>query len=80
MRLIDADAFDAIINDDGTIDEYATETARNAMLIMPTVDAVPVVRCRDCKHNGNGYFAGCPVRNVKSPNDFCAWAERKDND
>lgn len=42
MRLIDADVFDAIINDDGTIDVYATETARNAMLSMPTVDAVPV--------------------------------------
>ena len=42
------------------------------------VDAVEVVRCKDCKHYGSGYFAGCPVRNVKSPNDFCAWAERKE--
>ena len=50
MRLIDADVFDAIINDDGTIDVYATETARNAMLSMPTVDAVPVIRCKDCIH------------------------------
>lgn len=39
---------------------------------------VKVIRCKDCRHYGNGYFAGCPVRNVKSPNDFCAWAERKE--
>ena len=36
----------------------------------------PLIRCKDCKHYGDGYFAGCPVRNVKSPNDYCAWAER----
>ena len=37
-----------------------------------------VIRCKDCKHYGNGYFAGCPVRNVKSPDDYCCWAERKE--
>ena len=37
-----------------------------------------LIRCKDCKHYGNGYFCRCPVRNVKSPNDFCAWAERKE--
>lgn len=42
MRLIDADIFDAIVNDDGTIDENATETVKNAMLAIPAVDAVPV--------------------------------------
>lgn len=37
-----------------------------------------LVRCKDCKHNGYGYFSRCPVRNIKSPDDFCSWAERKE--
>ena len=89
MRLIDADAFDAIINDDGTIDEYATETARNAMLIMPTVDAVPVIRCKDCKFS-KAYYHGsesnlgmftylCTQGLCKNADDYCSRAERKDN-
>lgn len=79
MRLIDADAFDAIINDDGTIDEYATETARNAMLIMPTVDAVPVVRCRDCRYYGERMVSGFWSCSRKEgctrtlPEGFCGW-------
>ena len=85
MRLIDADVFDAIINDDGTIDVYATETARNAMLIMPTVDAVPVVRCRECirwRHSKTNTAAKvCDWdRYEKTENDFCSWAKRKDDD
>jgi len=84
-RLIDADAFDAIINDDGTIDEYATETARNAMLIMPTIDAVPVVRCKDCKLLGH-YSDGVPFCDHPDglacidPDDYCSRAERRADD
>ena len=39
-------------------------------------DGDMLIRCKDCKHYGDGYFAGCPVRNVKSPDNFCSWAER----
>lgn len=80
MRLIDADVFDAIINDDGTIDVYATETARNAMLSMPTVDAVPVVRCKDCKYWGaDGYRNGCKYATcIMMENDYCSMAEREE--
>ena len=76
-RLIDADAFDAIINDDGTIDEYATETARNAMLIMPTVDAVPVVRCEQCIWWNTGeciYWTGDGVFTLW--HDYCSRGTR----
>lgn len=90
MRLIDADLFDAIVNDDGTIDEYATETAKNAMLIMPTVDAVPVIRCKDCKwwpyhpiERQIGYvktfLCAMPPALKEDANGFCSMAERKDN-
>ena len=51
-----------------------------------TVDAVPVVRCKDCKHyeihkpkvlencERNGYII--PMK----PDDFCYYGERKDGD
>lgn len=49
--------------------------------LVPTVDAEPVVRCKDCKH----YYALNEVRGncseynfvEKIPIDYCSWAERK---
>lgn len=47
----------------------------------PTVDAVEVVRCRDCKHLmfsdcygecGEGYMG------IVSPDDFCSYGRRKE--
>ncbi len=49
-----------------------------------TIDAVPVVRCKDCKwyHDfethydcANGYGIDYP-----KPDDFCSYGERKDGD
>ena len=53
---------------------------------LPTVDALEVVRCRDCKHRYNGKDCTHPlllsysfgaIRNVKDY-DFCSYGERKD--
>ena len=52
----------------------------------PTVDAVPVVRCKDCKHydmgvclkiysDGNVHSAAWQKR---KPDDFCSYGERKE--
>ena len=46
----------------------------------PAVDAVEVVRCKDCKYQNN---APCPMRlslNWTEDNDFCSYGERKAND
>ena len=56
-----------------------------------TVDAVPVVRCRDCKHwkptgskAGNSfsdmeYIGGCEFTNYcRRESDFCSYGERKE--
>ena len=54
-----------------------------------TVDAVPVVRCRDCKwfaENRNGEWHGCWLFNAILANesekpredDFCSYGERKE--
>ena len=55
-----------------------------------TIDAVPVVRCRDCKHwkpsgskAGNSfsdmeYIGGCEFTNYcRRESDFCSYGERK---
>ena len=56
----------------------------------PTVDAVPAVRCKDCKHlcvwNRKDIYAFCPKTNIVFlPFDkdtrtfFCSLGERKDD-
>ena len=44
-----------------------------------TVDAVPVVRCKDCKRNYSGIYC---MRNsvVIQPDDFCSYGERHGGD
>jgi len=55
----------------------------------PTVDAVPVVRCKDCKYYLNSNEK-CELidtrlhfyetRNRWTDDDFCSWGERKGGD
>lgn len=54
---------------------------------MPTVDAVEVVRCRECKHRGTNdcifHIKGEPADEellLKLDNDFCSYGERKEGD
>ena len=89
MRLIDVDAFGGIVKEGGMIDEHATVVARNAMLAMPTVDAVPMIRCKDCKYyradgdcwhewdnDGRIYYQS--IINEPNPDDYCSRAKRKE--
>ena len=53
----------------------------------PTIDAVPVVRCRECKHRGTDdcifHIKGEPADEellLKLDNDFCSYGERKEDD
>ena len=73
MRLVDADAL--IKSTDKEI-VHMWEIA-----LAPTVDAEPVVRCKDCKYwrnddcqnDSHGY---CPI----SENDFCSRGERREDE
>lgn len=51
---------------------------------MPTVDAVPVVRCKDCKHNPKLEWFGCPMASLNEkqrPETAWCWkGEQKDGD
>ena len=44
----------------------------------PAIDAVKVIRCKDCKHYDGKWF--CKISGVpsKKPCDFCSYGERKD--
>ena len=50
----------------------------------PTVDAVEVVRCKDCKHYYYSAYAMrcvCDFDNKEwDKDDFCSYGERKDNE
>ena len=47
----------------------------------PAVDAVEVVRCKDCKFQGDE--DDCPLLSLSAytePDDFCSYGERKDKE
>ena len=100
MRLIDADALMDVIRQheyrlatkQGSID-YGMFTLgiQQAVDEQQTIDAVPVVRCRECKHwkpsgskAGNSfsdmeYIGGCEFTNYyRTESDFCSYGERKE--
>ena len=53
--------------------------AQMSLADAPTVDAVEVVRCKDCKHWYKDADSGmsCEYTEMSQPEDgFCDWAER----
>ena len=93
MRLVDADeafvylvkckelkeseAFKGgIMFDHGVAEGYE----KSAIIIrsMPTIDAVPVVRCKDCKYHIHGVYEGsiCDLSNLHvKDGDYCSKAK-----
>lgn len=70
---------------------YSEVDVANILLHAPTVDAVPVVRCRECKHwkpsgskAGNSfsdmeYIGGCEfTKYYRRESDFCSWGKLKE--
>ena len=76
MRLIDADALIKEANEEGAYGYVDAKQIADA----PTVDAVEVVRCRDCKHYDGKWL--CKISGVPSrkPCDFCSYGIRKDDE
>ena len=78
MRLIDADALMYEANSDGAYGYVDAKQISEA----PTVDAIPVVKCRECKKhseaNGKHY---CKFWRMYCPDDsdfFCKAGEQKE--
>lgn len=90
VRLIDADVLmnellkwnTEAVRTDNHINTIFSSGMIGIVRLSPTVDAVPVIRCKDCKH----YYALNEVRGncseynfvEKIPIDYCSWAERKE--
>ena len=90
MRLIESDELWERLNyepweNNADRDEIALPIVNAA----PTVDAVPVVRCKDCKwfaDNNGGEWYGCKMFHVvritpedaPKPDDFCSYGERRE--
>ena len=93
MRLIDADKLleiykkwiPQLLSKEDEGDRRGVETCIMVLEDMQTVDAVPVVRCRECKHRGTddcifhikGELADEELL-LKLDNDFCSYGERKE--
>ena len=74
-RLIDADKLMQMI----PTEEY---NARMAITYAPTVDAVEVIRCKDCtmwnkERQICDRFSSTWTAEHTKPNDYCCWGERK---
>ena len=87
MRLIDGDALMYEANSDGAYGYVDAKQISEA----PTIDAVEVVRCRECVHwkptgskAGNSfsdmeYIGGCEfTKYCRRESDFCSYGERKE--
>ena len=76
MRLIDADALcDMCIIQTGSSRCYSC-----TIFDAPNIDAVPVVRCKDCKMRYPKDWKHCTLTGIPvEDNDFCSYGERKDN-
>ena len=80
MRMIDANDVYSLFDKSGFARLHVADIDT-----IPRVDAVEVVRCRECKHRGTDYcifhIKGEPADEellLKLDNDFCSYGERKE--
>lgn len=92
MRLIDADALDVgaatMGGFHGLMMQIGIDKAREMVAAAPTIDAVEVVRCKECKHwvHIDDGFGDCTHPRFRLPGvadpsmhgyEFCACGERR---
>lgn len=80
MRLIDADAFlEEARNRIDMQDVYLPIHIKELVIDeMPTIDAVQVVRCKDCKHFDGSYPMCCRFEETFEPEDYCSFGEKRE--
>ena len=88
MRLIDANRAMEIVRDQRIAHPNAYHLTNYATLILqeaPTVDAVEVVRCKDCKYGEvddadfhDQYLCNISGSDWNCGNHFCSYGERKE--
>lgn len=90
MRLIDADHLTAIVNSETRLSDRFKDAFCKLVDEEPTVDAVTVIHCRDCKYKGwvqepcHGKSIDycrvwdCTLLNLET--NFCSYGKRKNAD
>ena len=87
-RLIYADSLQNAVEQIGWYDNADRDQIEDMILNPPAVDAVEVVRCKDCKfgvipygdeHDGWIECSNIHCRPLFSRDDFCSYGERKYN-
>ena len=85
MKLIDADRLSEAIYDNVPAPyedaSWAKENCLAEIEAAQTIDAVPVVRCRECNHcDPENYHCDHPMGTAaplrRKPDDFCSYGER----
>lgn len=82
MRAIDADGLKAYLGLEKPYNEYwdMERYFCDAINAQPTIDAAPVVRCKDCKHKIEDKIGGmfCSIYRCEMKyDDFCSRGDRK---
>ena len=81
MRLIDADALIQALHKADTVmgqPHFLCKTVYGCINNAPTIDAVPVVRCKDCIGWIDHICSN--TTDITNFDDFCSYGERKDDD
>ena len=86
-RLIDANALMSYMDECSKESRFRVYYGYAVSFIndAPTIDAVSVVRCRECKHcDPENYHCDHPMGTAaplkRKPDDFCSYGERMDGD
>jgi hypothetical protein len=86
MRLIDAEVFEELFYAQINRGLDASVAVDDALQDAPTIDAVPVVRCKNCQYafQNNGHDKeGCPIMDRRvwmNGNSFCSEGKRMDGE
>ena len=85
MRLIDADALKEGLKEKMFGHSFERIFVSSVVDSEPTIDAVPAVRCRECKHRKDDDMFGMIWCNLDSctkrvkQDDFCSYGNRKED-
>lgn len=82
-RLIDADALKAVFEEKSSVAVCGVELCKaiiSRIDEVPTIDAVPVIRCRECKwyYRGGATCMYWDGENGMRGDDYCSQAKRKE--
>ena len=78
MRMIKADDLEQALREAGFADVIKDDCSKcTSAWGVPIVDAVPVIRCKDCVYFWDGVCTAHTDAICTDENEFCSWGERR---